>query len=241
MNPALILTCEHASAVIPAEIEALFLRYNLLLNTHRALDIGAISLWNSFKEEGASVISLAIKGEYTRLLIDLNRSEKHPQLFSEVTKPLSKNNKQKILQEYYYPYRQKVIDFMNNRNNFFIHLSVHTFTSSLHDKVRDTDIGLLYDPTRLSEKKLAHLWAKKIKTQIPSYRVRMNYPYQGKSDGFTSFLRKHYSSQNYVGLELEVNQKYFLDKSIDTKKLLQMLPTTFFSTLHLAQNLSLFK
>jgi predicted N-formylglutamate amidohydrolase len=233
MNPLLILTCEHASAEVPTDFQDLFLGYSSLLNTHRALDIGALSLWNSFKEKGADWISLAIKGEYTRLLIDLNRSEKHPYLFSEIIKPLSKHSKKKIIQDYYYPYRQKVIALINERDIPVIHLSVHTFTASLHNKVRNTDIGLLYDPTRLSEKNLAYLWAKKIKSQTPQYRVRMNYPYRGRSDGFTSFLRRDYLPEKYLGLELEVNQKYFVEESAVAQSFLQMLPSTFFSAIEL--------
>lgn len=34
----------------------------------------------------------------------------------------------------------------------------------------------------------------------------MNYPYLGKSDGFTTSLRKQFPFQ-YIGIELEINQK----------------------------------
>jgi hypothetical protein len=41
----------------------------------------------------------------------------------------------------------------------------------------------------------------------PDLRVRSNYPYLGKGDGFTSFLRKRHGSSQYIGIELEVNQE----------------------------------
>ena len=37
-------------------------------------------------------------------------------------------------------------------------------------------------------------------------RVRRNYPYAGKGDGLTSYLRRRFPPGAYVGIELEVNQ-----------------------------------
>jgi hypothetical protein len=36
----------------------------------------------------------------------------------------------------------------------------------------------------------------------------MNYPYQGKADGFTTTLRRKWPADSYVGIEIEVNQKW---------------------------------
>jgi hypothetical protein len=36
----------------------------------------------------------------------------------------------------------------------------------------------------------------------------MNYPYQGKADGFTTTLRRQWPGDSYVGIEIEVNQKW---------------------------------
>jgi hypothetical protein len=38
-------------------------------------------------------------------------------------------------------------------------------------------------------------------------RVRRNYPYLGTADGLVSFLRKEFSSELYIGIEIELNQK----------------------------------
>ncbi|MBU2938472.1 hypothetical protein KO494_02870 [Lacinutrix sp. C3R15] len=38
-------------------------------------------------------------------------------------------------------------------------------------------------------------------------QVRYNYPYLGKADGFTTYLRKQ-DYKNYIGIELEINQKH---------------------------------
>jgi hypothetical protein len=39
-------------------------------------------------------------------------------------------------------------------------------------------------------------------------RLRRNYPYIGASDGVCQVMRRRYPADAYVGLELEVNQRY---------------------------------
>ncbi len=225
----IILTCEHASAEIPPEFKMLFLPHADLLKTHLAIDIGAILLWETFRNYPSSAISLAVKGKYSRLLVDLNRSEKNEQqLFSNITKSLNNQTKQEILTRYYYPYRQPVIDHIKKLPGPIFHLSIHTFTPILNGEIRQTDIGLLYDPDRPFEKQLSEIWAKKIRTQDIQYRVRMNYPYYGKNDGFTSYFRKFYPVEKYIGLELEVNQQFFL-KDLKPESLIHVLAETFFA------------
>jgi hypothetical protein len=41
--------------------------------------------------------------------------------------------------------------------------------------------------------------------------VRRNYPYAGKGDGLTRWFRQHLQPDVYVGIELEINQKYVLE------------------------------
>ena len=40
----------------------------------------------------------------------------------------------------------------------------------------------------------------------PSLRIRRNYPYLGKADGFVTHLRRRFKSEDYIGIELEMNQ-----------------------------------
>ena len=86
-----------------------------------------------------------------------------------------------------------------------LHLSIHSFTPVLHGQTRNADIGLLYDPGRAGERRLAVAWQKALRKRVPSLRVRRNYPYLGKADGFTTHLRRRFP-RAYLGLELEVNQ-----------------------------------
>jgi hypothetical protein len=53
--------------------------------------------------------------------------------------------------------------------------------------------------------------------------VRRNYPYQGKADGFTTFLRRQFASDQYAGIEIEVNQRWVLTDKAAWRKLQQVL------------------
>jgi predicted N-formylglutamate amidohydrolase len=85
---------------------------------------------------------------------------------------------------------------------------VHTFTPVLHGKVRGADIGFLYDPSRNAETSFCILWQNVLRKLDQKLQMRRNYPYRGTSDGFTSYLRKRFPEDSYLGIELEVNQKY---------------------------------
>jgi hypothetical protein len=65
---------------------------------------------------------------------------------------------------------------------------------------------LLYDPARDGERELCARWKHALAALAPTLRVRRNYPYEGKADGFTSHLRLRFDRPEYVGIELEINQ-----------------------------------
>jgi predicted N-formylglutamate amidohydrolase len=89
-----------------------------------------------------------------------------------------------------------------------IHLSSHSFTPELDGKVRNADIGLLYDPTRPGEVSLCEHWKAALKVYSPELSVRRNFPYAGKGDGLTAWFRYRLPPDTYVGIELEINQKH---------------------------------
>jgi predicted N-formylglutamate amidohydrolase len=76
----------------------------------------------------------------------------------------------------------------------------------LAGRVRNADVGLLYDPGRRGEVELCARWQAALAGFAPELRVRRNYPYAGKGDGLTLYLRRHFAPGTYVGIELEVNQ-----------------------------------
>jgi len=89
-----------------------------------------------------------------------------------------------------------------------LHLSIHTFTPVLRGKTRHCDIGLLFDPSRPREKSFCAFWKQELHAIAPALIVRSNYPYPGRADSFTAYLRKSLPPSKYLGIELEINQKY---------------------------------
>ncbi|WP_424493500.1 N-formylglutamate amidohydrolase [Salinimicrobium sp. GXAS 041] len=210
----LILTCEHAGNEIPQEYEHLFHGQEEVLKTHRGFDPGAFDLYSALK----NVADFCHFQEVSRLLIEVNRSLHHPALFSEFSGKLSSEEKQELITKVYLPYRNKVeVDIIDTlqKGEKIIHFSVHSFTNVLDGMQRNADIGLLYDPAHNTEKKFSADFKAEILKEAPGLKIRFNYPYIGKADGFTTYLRKKYP-QNYSGIELEVNQKFVRDNQMDS-------------------------
>ena len=66
----LIITCEHGGNAVPAAYAALFSGHELLLETHRGWDPGALELAGQMASKFDAPLYAATT---TRLLIDLNR------------------------------------------------------------------------------------------------------------------------------------------------------------------------
>lgn len=202
----LVITCEHGGNEIPEGQRHLFLSNTKVLQTHRGFDLGALDLYNQV----SPLADFAMYSTTSRLLIELNRSLHHRNLFSEFSKLLSTSEKEEIITSYYSRYRNTITNviqkYIEDKNNV-VHISVHSFTPILDTIERNCDIGLLYDASLTDEKTFAHQVKTAILQQDATLNIRYNYPYLGKADGFTTYLRKNFS-KNYIGIELEVNQKY---------------------------------
>lgn len=209
----LVLTCEHAGNHIPVEYKYLFDNDNEVLKTHRGYDPGAFDLFNFLKELAAYERSQM----ESRLLIEMNRSLHHPALFSEFTRDLPSEIKHQLIKEYYQPYRtdiERAISGLISAGEEVLHLSIHSFTPEMNGKIRNADIGFLYDPARNNEKKFSKALKKEILKNDRSLKIRFNYPYRGTADGFTTSLRKMYPKK-YSGIEIEVNQKFTQKNKMD--------------------------
>ncbi|MFH0736136.1 MAG: N-formylglutamate amidohydrolase [bacterium] len=207
----LIFTCEHSSNRIPDEFLYLFNENKEILETHRAYDFGAKSIFDKFV---SSYDSLGFYGLFSRLIIDLNRQLKSKTLFSEFTYPLHPEIKKEIIEKYYNPYRknafEKIISLDNSKNKL-IHISIHSFTPIFNNIVRKADIGLLYYPKSDFERELTHNWKKEINKLNKSIKVMFNNPYHGYEDGLTTTMRNTLGMDNYAGIELEINQRLLFD------------------------------
>lgn len=211
----IVFTCEHASNKIPEEFQYLFWEASDILESHRGYDPGARDLFEQLKVLG----DFNAFHNISRLLVEVNRSIGHPDLFSEYTKGLSSAEKNKIITRWYIPYRTEVegqIKKLIEGGEKVIHLSIHSFTPFLKGEIRDADIGLLYDPSRKTEKIFCQDLKSNLRSENSALKIRFNYPYLGKADGFTTYLRRKFP-ENYSGIELEVNQKFVNNNQMDLK------------------------
>ena len=203
-----MLTCEHASNRLPAAFKKAV--PESVLNTHRAYDIGAAQIFRKLVKFAKP--EFYCEGKYSRLFVDLNRTITNKSAFSEYYEQLDKATASKVKAQataYWSEYRTVIEKFVKaNAKKEIIHLGIHSFTPELNGKVRNTDIGILYDPSRPKECELAQVIKAEIKRLHPEMKVRFNYPYKGTSDGLTTTLRKKIGPR-YAGLEIEINQKFF--------------------------------
>ena len=225
----LMLTCEHASNKLPAAFKK-FVPADVQ-KTHRAYDIGALQVFRKLVKFAKPEFSC--EGKFSRLFVDLNRTITNKSAFSEYYGKLeasdmaaAKKMKASAI-AYWMEYRENVEKFVAKNVNAdkksvgkkgekgaasnaeVVHLGIHSFTPTLNGKVRNTDIGILYDPARPLERKYAQVIKDEIKRLYPHMKVRFNYPYKGTSDGLTTTLRKKFGHR-YVGIEIEMNQKFFI-------------------------------
>lgn len=207
---ALIITCEHGGNQVPAAYATLFAGCEALLDTHRGWDAGALSMAQQLATAFNAPLFAATT---TRLLIDLNRSIGHRHLHSEATRSLPLATRRAIAAQYYRPHRDAVeseVARLVTAGRRVLHIASHSFTPELGGVVRQADVAWLYDPRRAGECALAAHWLTALKHQRPDLKLRRNYPYEGKGDGLTALLRKRYPDASYIGMELEVNQRFVL-------------------------------
>jgi predicted N-formylglutamate amidohydrolase len=206
VEPAILISCEHAVNSVPMAWRQLFEDNEDVLASHRGWDRGAVDLAHCLAE---SLSAPCLVARVSRMLIDHNRSPHNPGLWSEFTRELPAKEKERVVEEYYAPFRREAADWIAAQHadgRQILHLSVHTFTPVYEGKEREVDVGLLYDPGRPEESYFASRWKSHLLAARPQLRVRCNVPYRGRSDSHLSGYREQYPSRNYIGFELEVNQ-----------------------------------
>lgn len=199
-----VITCEHSTNHVPAQYRRLAIPVKVL-NSHRGWDIGALE---AAKSVAKGLNAPLFIGKVSRLLVDLNRSVGHAKLFSEF---VPKEMQEELLDRYYYPYRNEVIRYFDSlvlNGQRVVHISMHSFTPVFEGIEREGEVGFLYDPKRALEKELCKKW----REGIEGFHCRNNYPYRGTMDGFVTFLRERYPLKSYLGIEIELNQKFPLEE-----------------------------
>lgn len=207
---AYMVTCEHGGNEVPASFADRFEGANArrCLHSHRGHDPGALLVAGMLAEHwGVPLIASTV----TRLLVDLNRSESSPTLMSEFSREVSATEREKILRTYYRPYRKRVFDRIEDairQHQRVVHLSIHSFAARFRGRTRTLDLGVLFDPERELERSFCDAWISALRDRDPRRRVLANEPYAGTDDGLTTTCRERYRPAEYLGIEIEITQRY---------------------------------
>ncbi|MEZ4270602.1 MAG: N-formylglutamate amidohydrolase [Myxococcota bacterium] len=204
----LVVTCEHGGNRVPAKFRGLFANSQRTLDSHRGWDPGALRVAKHLaKRFEAPLVACTM----TRLLVDTNRPLGHPGLFSPYSRRIDEISRKPLL-DYHRAHWRTVEGTIRRglqKHRCVIHVAVHSFTPKLRGKVREADVALLYDPKRATERAFCDRWLQRLARSRPTWQCRRNYPYRGSAPGLTTSLRELFSDERYVGIEVEMNQRYF--------------------------------
>lgn len=203
----LFLTCEHAANAVPDEYRRLFAGHEEVLQTHRGYDRYALEIAEQLARTFRAPL---LAGRVTRLLVDCNRSPAGRNLFSPYSRPLTRQDKERARAAWHTPHQAAVAGEaarIIETGAMAVQLAIHSFTPVLNGRVRTADLGLLYDPSRTREHMLCAKWLAELRREAPGLRLRRNYPYLGKTDSLPTLLRNRFAEGEYLGIELEINQR----------------------------------
>lgn len=206
VDVALVLTCEHADHRVPRPYRGLFSGAGDVLESHRGFDPGAFRLGRLLARRLAKPLLVT---RWSRLLVDSNRSPGNPRIWSRFTKGLPREERQHILDRYWWPHRHEVeseIASAIDGGFTVVHVAVHSFTPVIDGEVRNADVAFLFDSRRAREAAFARRWRALLRPRASKLRLRFNYPYRGCTDGLATWLRRRHPAARYLGFELEVSQ-----------------------------------
>jgi predicted N-formylglutamate amidohydrolase len=204
--PTLVLTCEHAGHRVPRQYARLFAGAEGVLESHQGWDPGALRLARLLARRLERPLLVT---RWSRLLVESNRSPTNPRIWSRFTRELPPDERESILDRYWWPHRQAVeaeIAAAIAGGERVVHVAVHSFTPLIDGDVRNADVAFLFDSKRVREAEFARRWSALLCQHAPGMRVRYNYPYRGSADGLATWLRRRHPVARYLGFELEVNQ-----------------------------------
>ncbi len=211
LREQVLVTCEHASKRLPPGYEL----DRRVCDLHIAWDPGAQTIAERIAERLRAPLWC---GEFSRLIVDLNRSIDNRMLIRRVSDGhrvpfnygLSAADREARIERYYRPYRDGVAAAAEQiiiRHGRCVQVCVHTFTPSLAGKARGNDIGLLHDPDWGIERPVCDEIKSRFE-RLTDLVVWHNRPYSGTADGILPAMRRASSPERFVGIELEINQKH---------------------------------
>jgi predicted N-formylglutamate amidohydrolase len=219
------LTCEHASQRLPSPW--VWPEHDRrLIDTHWAYDLGAREIT---LELARTLRATAVLAEYTRLLVDANRSEGHPDLFRAVAEgepvllnqAISASEAELRVSRFHRPFHAAVDRALLDVRAPLL-LSIHSFTPVYEGAVRNVELGVLFD----DQEEAAFALGAALARELPN--VAYNEPWSGKL-GLIYSADAHSRRNHRVALELEVRQ----DLAVDPAYRARLVPVL---AAHIAKN-----
>ena len=179
---SILIVADHASNFIPDEYNNLGLSKKLI-ETHIAYDIGIKQLALKLSEK---LNAHLVMGDYSRLLIDLNRGIMDPTLVPSISDgvkivknyKLSRRDKKFRISKIYKNYNDKIYKIIK-REKINLIISLHSFNPYYKKKKRNIKFGILSNSDRRYSDIIIEILSKK------GYRVGDNQPYEGNLTGDT--------------------------------------------------------
>lgn len=205
----LIFSCEHATCTIPEAFKETLRHDTDLITSPKGWDLGSLNLAQALAMKFRTPL---VHCEISRLIIDCYLQEENPERWSTVSHKLSEAQRDKLHDRQLVPHlttlRQRITTELE-RNDSVAHVSVHTFDPSEHP---DLHVSLLFSEGKVGESTLALAWQENIRQALPELKVRPNekfYPDQTKT--LLDTFRGEWSSDRYLGLEIQVSNQMFLE------------------------------
>jgi predicted N-formylglutamate amidohydrolase len=197
-RPILIIV-DHASNFIPHKYKNLGLSKGLL-KSHIAYDIDI--------RESAYILSQYLKshlicGEYSRLMIDLNRGLKDPTLITTISDKkiipgnikIDPEDKKFRINKIYRKYHSHIKSTIC-KNDIKLIVSLHSFNPIYKNKKRNIEIGILSNNDKRYSSKLIH------NLKMKNYILGDNEPYYGDLRGDS--LNRHGLKNNLLHVLIEL-------------------------------------
>ena len=205
-DSSLVLCCDHASHHVPNSLRNLDID-SAALHTHIGWDIGAADV---ARHMAARLSAVLIVANYSRLVIDINRTLGHAQSIvthsDNVKIPANQKvdalEAQRRADACYWPYHRTLgalVTSAQRRGTSATLVSVHSFTPVFNDIRRPWQIGVLWDrDEHIAESLIEHLRGREI-------CVGNNQPYDARDTvGYTTLV--HAGERGVRNVLIEIRQ-----------------------------------
>lgn len=204
------ISCEHASGNIPSRFQDLGIKKEEFSQVSDHYDKGCKEMSEHLSKELKAKCMLA---NYSRLVVDLNRKEDHPDIVKEKSfdyqipgnTEVTKEEKSSRIDNYHKPYHAKLqseLQGMKEKHGKMAYINVHSFSHWVEGKDRDIDICLVHkEGDAKVNKRIIDILSRK-------YKVKGNAPFSGAT---SSIFQDYQSASDTAGITLEINDKHMQD------------------------------